>query len=353
MDKIRDVRRLTDLARCKEADSSSYRDKFCRFPYYQSKNRDIFTPVVSNYLYEQGYKPTYPDNKPFAVCLTHDIDSLYSSYLSRFYHIALSILNKDKAEFIRYLKSLINKRKPLTNLTEIMALEEKYHAKSSFYMMALKPGERDFNYDVEDFRDLIREIDEKGWEIGLHGGHEAWNSLEILAREKKRLEDALGKEVIGYRNHYLHFKVPDTWEILHKTGIKYDATLGYADCAGFRNGMCHPYYPYNLNTRETIEIMEVPLIVMDGTLFDGYMRLEREDAFRLVTELIDAVEKVHGVFTLLWHNSYLIEDTWQREMYERILEYCHQKNAWMTSGKEIYDWYHEQQLAVDVGKIHC
>ena len=353
MDKIRDIRRLTDLARCKEADSSSYRDKFCRFPYYQSKNRDIFTPVVSNYLYEQGYKPTYPDNKPFAVCLTHDIDSLYSSYLSRFYHIALSLLNKDKAEFIRYLKSLINRKKPLTNLIEIMALEEGFHAKSSFYMMALKPGERDFNYDVEDFRDLIREIDAKGWEIGLHGGHEAWNSLEILTREKKRLEDALGKEVIGYRNHYLHFKVPDTWEILHKAGIKYDATLGYADCAGFRNGMCHPYYPYNLNTGETIEIMEVPLIVMDGTLFDGYMRLERDDAFRLVTELIDAVEKVHGVFTLLWHNSYLIEGTWQREMYERILAYCHQKNAWMTSGKEIYDWYHEQQLAVDVGKIHC
>ena len=84
--------------------------------------------------------------------------------------------------------------------------------------------------------------------------------------------------------------------------------------------------------------MEVPLIVMDGTLFDGYMRLEREDAFRLVTELIDAVEKVHGVFTLLWHNSYLIEGTWQREMYERILEYCYQKNAWMTSGYEIWKW---------------
>ena len=337
MNRIKDVHILRDLACCREEYTADFHDKFQRFTHYQSKNRDIFTPVVSNYLHEQGYKPTYPDNKPFAVCLTHDIDSLYSSYLSRGYHLALSLLNKDKAELIRYLKSLINRKKPLTNLTEIMDLEEKYHAKSSFYMMALKPGERDFNYDIEDFRDLIREIDAKGWEIGLHGGHEAWNSLEILKREKKRLEDALGKEIIGYRNHYLHFKVPDTWEILHKAGIKYDATLGYADCAGFRNGMCHPYYPYNLNTRETIEIMEIPLIVMDGTLF-GYMRLERDDAFRLVTELIDAVEKVHGVFTLLWHNSYLIEGTWQREMYERILEYCYQKNAWMTSGYEIWKW---------------
>ena len=129
-----------NIASCRDEYLCSFYDKYHRFTHYQSKNRDIFTPVVSNYLYEQGYKPTYPDNKPFAVCLTHDIDSLYSSYLSRFYHIALSILNKDKAEFIRYLKSLINKRKPLTNLTEIMALEEKYHAKSSFYMAGMKHG---------------------------------------------------------------------------------------------------------------------------------------------------------------------------------------------------------------------
>lgn len=61
-------------------------------------------------------------------------------------------------------------------------------------------------------------------------------ALKILKKKKRRLEEVLGKKVVGYRNHYLRFRVPDTWELLSKAGFKYDTTFGYSDCAGFRNG---------------------------------------------------------------------------------------------------------------------
>jgi hypothetical protein len=41
----------------------------------------LYRPVVDeDYLTNDGQKPTWPDRKPFAVCLTHDVDtvSLYS-----------------------------------------------------------------------------------------------------------------------------------------------------------------------------------------------------------------------------------------------------------------------------------
>ena len=41
----------------------------------------LYLPVVDeDYLQNGGRKPTWPDGKPFAVCLTHDVDavSLYS-----------------------------------------------------------------------------------------------------------------------------------------------------------------------------------------------------------------------------------------------------------------------------------
>ncbi len=58
----------------------SIRDMHGRFPYWASRERDIFRPTVSEYLYEQGLiEPEYPDGCEFAVWVTHDIDNVYES----------------------------------------------------------------------------------------------------------------------------------------------------------------------------------------------------------------------------------------------------------------------------------
>ena len=172
--------------------------------------------------------------------------------------------------------------------------------------------------------------------MDLHGGHTAYNTLDEIKEKKKRLENVLGKTVIGYRNHFLKFKVPDTWELLSKAGFKYDTTFGYADCVGFRNGMCHPFKPFNLNTGKEIDILEIPLTVMDCTLFD-YMRLDFDKAWDVTKMLIDRVEKHKGIITILWHNTYMVND--KLKFYEKILNYCYEKKAWMTSGEEIEKWW--------------
>ncbi|EHQ34385.1 polysaccharide deacetylase family protein [Methanoplanus limicola] len=319
----------------KEEYEPIFRDRFDRFPYYLSKTRNIFEPDVSEFLFKSGYKPEYPDGKKFAVCLTHDIDSVYRKIPGKCFHIAKSTYKKDKAEFSKNLKSICNKKQPLCNFEEIMDVEEKYGAKSSFYFLALKPGDQDYTYDIMDFKDDIRYIRDRGLEVGLHGGHDAYNLYEKICEEKKRLEDALGSEVIGYRNHFLHFKTPDTWEHLAHAGFKYDTTFGYADCVGFRNGMCHPFRPYNLNTNEFINITEIPLAVMDCTILHSYMKLNYDTAMNLAKSMIDKVAELNGVFTLLWHNTYLQSDTPELRFYEEILNYCNQKNAWITDGLSI------------------
>ncbi len=131
-----------------------------------------------------------------------------------------------------------------------MKLEEKYGAKSSFYFLTVEEGDLDFNFNVEDLDNELGYIIDNGWEVGLHGGHNSYNNLDDVREKKKRLEKVLGKKLIGYRNHYLKFKVPDTWIVLEKAGFKYDTTFGYADAVGFRNGMCHPFKPFNLHTNK-------------------------------------------------------------------------------------------------------
>ena len=109
-----------------------------------------------------------------------------------------------------------------------MDLEASYEAKSSFYFIAAEADPIRFRYDIEDIKPHLGEVSDKGWEIGLHGGYYSYNSLEEVKKEKKRLEAVLGKTIMGFRNHYLRFKTPESWEILADAGFSYDSTFGYS-----------------------------------------------------------------------------------------------------------------------------
>lgn len=335
-EKLKQNKELWELFTKKEEYNSNILDIYERFPSYLSKYNSL-EPEASKFLIENGLEVEYPEGNKFAVCLTHDIDAVYLSKLGIIRGAAKLLIQQQTKSAFKYLFYNINKRwNPWWNFKEIMALEDKYDAKSSFYFLALDKEDRDFNFKIEDLRHEIGNIADKGWEVGLHGGHGAYNNLDKIKEEKKRLEKVLGKKIIGYRNHYLRFKVPHTWALLEKAGFKYDATFGYADMVGFRNGMCHPFKPFNLNTSEEMDILEIPLTIMDGTLFD-YMKLDMEGAWEITKMLIDTVEKYNGVITILWHNTYIADEN--LKFYEMILNYCYEKGAWMTSGEEIWMWW--------------
>lgn len=339
IEKLKQNEELWDLYTKKEEYDLTFSDQYERFPYYLSTQRNIFDPKISRFLVENGLHPEYPEGKKFAVCLTHDIDAVYPGKMYPIIGTAKAFAKGDLTDVVRIPFSRINKKcNPYWNFREIMELEAKYNAKSSFYFLTLKPGEKDFNYKIEDLGAELKFISDQGWEIGLHGGHESYKSFEDLTEKKQKLERVLGKKVIGYRNHYLRFKVPDTWELLSKAGFKYDATFGYSDCAGFRNGLCHPFRPYNLKIDKQIDILEIPLIIMDRTLLNDYMRLDIKQAWELIKMLIDKVEQYNGVVTFLWHNNTSFEGQYLK-FYEKFLEYVFRKNAWITSGEEVFNWW--------------
>ncbi len=331
---------LWDLFTRKEEYIPKLLDRHSRFPHSISANKDCLDARASVYLTDHGFRANYPDGKRFAVCLTHDIDCLYISK-----DCILDVLKNlgsqkgaRKKLALRMPFYLINQRSnPIWNFELIMEVEREYGAKSNFFFLAT---DRDFgrgtNYKIEDLKDDVRHILAEGWDVGLHCGYHSYNNLEEMKKEKLRLENVMGRTVLGCRNHFLRFKVPDTWELLSQAGFKYDATLGYADFAGFRNGMCHPFSPFNLNTQKEIDILEIPLVIMDCTLFD-YMGLDIATAWKITKQLIDTTAKQGGVITVLWHNTYMLGEN--IKYYKKILEYCREKNAWMTSCDDLFDWW--------------
>jgi peptidoglycan/xylan/chitin deacetylase (PgdA/CDA1 family) len=332
---------IWDLFTRKEEYSPEELDKHGRFLCSESDLKSALKPAVSKYLIEHGMKVKFPENKNFAVCLTHDVDDIYPPFSHSLLSSAHCLKNLDFRGSAAHLfwKFEGKERSPYINLSQIMDLEASYGGKSSFYFIATETDPLRFRYNVEDIENILGEIYDRGWEVGLHGGYYSYDSTEAIKNEKKRLETVLGKKILGFRNHYLRFKTPDSWEILANSGFKYDSTFGYSRSVGFRNGMCHPFRPYNLKEDREIEILEIPLIIMDVALFATSKSFE--EAWEYTKNLIDTTESLNGVITLLWHNFVFgcgFRRDWVK-LYEKILQYCSGRGAWITSGEEIYRWW--------------
>lgn len=332
---------IWDLFTRKEEYHPNKLDEHGRFFFAEADLKNASRPEVSRYLVKNGMKVEFPENKTFAVCLTHDMDDIYPPLSHSLLCSACCLKSLDfrglAAPFLWKFKG--PEHSPYFNFSKIMDLEEKFGAKSSFYFIASREDPIRFRYDIEDIENHAGEISDRGWEAGLHGGYYSYDNLESLKSEKERLEKVLGKKVLGFRNHYLRFKTPETWELLADAGFGYDSTFGYSESVGFRNGMCHPFKPYNLNKEREINILEIPLTVMDVALFKSSRSFE--DAWKFTKDLIDITAGFNGVITLLWHNFVFgcgFRKDWIK-LYEKALKYCSDKGAWITSGEEIYRWW--------------
>ena len=329
---IKKNKELWNLYSCKEEYDPSKTDRHGRFLYRFSENNNILKPKISQYLIKKGLRVQWPDNHKFAVCLTHDIDSIYPSWRYRYY-TSLKLISNLK--FKKSRQRFFKKENPFWNFKEISDLERKYNATSSFYIRVDEE-----NYKISDLKQELKYLTDMGHEIGLHGSYNAFKDFDVILKEKKKLEGISGKKIIGYRNHFLRFIVPNTWELLQKGGFKYDTTFGYADMVGFRNCMCHPFKPYNLEKDKLIDIWEIPLSIMDGTL-NQYMKLDVDNSWKYCKEIIDKVKKLNGVITVLWHNTFFDEvyrKDWSK-LYEKLLIYSSEKGGWLTSGEKIYKYW--------------
>jgi len=158
---------------------------------------------------------------------------------------------------------------------------------------------------------------ELGFELGVHPGYDTFRHRPRLASEVEYLQRALRLHSPGGRQHYLRWS-PDTWLDWEACGLSYDSSLGFADRFGFRAGTAFPYRPWSWRDNRELNLIEVPLILMDCTPVK-YMNLSRAEGLARIQTLIRRIERTGGVFTLLWHNTPLLDpdyDGW----YERILD---------------------------------
>lgn len=308
----------------------SERDEHLRFPATASvayKQGFLGRPIVDEYaLILQAWLKTLmpswsPSSPQFSVKLSHDVDSVRSASFRMLGGDLLKRRNLSKA--LQTVYQILSPKRDvyLSDCYELANLSEQNGLQSAFYFMSAQKSRMDDGYDPQarQIQRLIQDLRQKGCEIGFHAGYAAYNDLECLMPEKFRMDKALGEKRYGGRQHFLRFQIPNTWRLWEQAGLVYDSTLGYADYEGFRCGTCHPYQPFDIEQNCQINLLEIPLIVMDGTLRQ-YQALTPEEGERRILTLARRCKQVGGMFTLLWHNSSL-HDEWEPwiTMYRRML----------------------------------
>lgn len=331
-----------DIYSGKTNSAFTLRDKYDR-DIVAGATHTLLEPVVSNFLFESGFRPQYPGGYPFAVCLSHDIDLLYKQesnkpvYYGGFKNIANISLYEVKRRLMKERQTIHNE----WCLSRLIHANEKANARSSYYFLSLAEDEEDYNYVVTDpfVIDYFSQIKESRSEIGLHGGHRAYNNADKIAVEKNKLQESAKINIVGYRNHYLRMITPETWVNLRNNHFLYDTTFGFAGSAGFRNGMCYPFRPYDASTGQYLDIVEIPLHIMDVSLFQ-YMDFSKQEIMDFIKLMVQKIKRVNGVLTILWHNDKMTNGL--DLVYTEILDYLQNQDACFMTGRELVSHYKEQ-----------
>jgi len=274
--------------------------------------------------------------RSYKLFLTHDVDCPFSpnnkSLVGKIKtSIADLLKRKDLPLFYkRILFSTFSKeinRDPNNTFDFIMNTSEKNNVKSSFYFISGNTaGSIDgcYNLDMPAIRQLMKNIHERGHEIGLHPSYNTFLSRDNLKKEFENLLRVAKLENIkqdywGGRHHYLRWRAPTTWQNWEDVGLNYDSTLSFADHIGFRCGVCYDFPVFNLLTSQQLNLKEIPLIVMEGSLLgEQYQNKSLSQSYDDIFELSETVKFFKGTFTLLWHNDMLISSR-QKEIYKKTI----------------------------------
>ena len=318
------------------------RDTHGRFRYQDSLTKHynfIHLPLADEYamlLRQWIFGLLKPDfeiiPRQYQFIPTHDIDLLHRFQST--WQAFKSIMGRDlilehswkaTAQSIReYRQWRADSRQDpyITAIMELARESEKRHLSPVFFFKAQHSGEPDSTYDIEDpnVRYCIDAILEADMKVGLHGSYRSYDITELFAVEKNRLEKITSAPITHSRQHYLRFGT-DTLAVWQACGITDDYTLCYAEQPGFRCGTCHPYPLYDLTNDCATDIIEHPLIVMDGSLLE-YLHASIDESNDIIGRLRARCEAVEGDFIILWHNHLLSRN--YQTAYHQI--YLHQLN---------------------------
>lgn len=344
------------------------------FPRSEFRNRPMVDEAVQalkqqlverGFLQESELLQRWPGGKHYAILLTHDTDGpclLEPMELAK--AGVKAVIRRDKRHMQTFLEGsrrlITGGPDPYFNFSHWATFEQALGATSAFYIYVKSKGvPNHLNnpvYHVKKTKakwNILHELVDRGWEIGLHSSIYGLEKDEYIRAEKSDLEDFLGKPIVGNRGHYwrINWRNPtESFRRLEAAGMIYDCSMAWKDSPGFRSGTVIPYHPYDAARGAGLKLLQIPTSIMDGHLFEYQKESNPHTWFALIVE---HVRSHGGVLNLNWHTRTWVDKFWyvgwKSCLAEELVKLAETGEAWFTTPRDLSKHWlaREQQLATD------
>lgn len=236
----------------------------------------------------------WPQGKLFSLVLTHDVET----------------------------------EKGLSQIPALLEIEEKFGFRSSWNFVPER-------YKID--TSLIKNLREKGFEIGVHGlKHDGklFNSWNIFQERANKINEYIERwEAEGFRApsaiHNLHW--------LRELRIHYDSSLPSNEIYGPQPGGCCCVFPFTING-----MVELPITLQqDHTLFE----ILKDETARNWLETIESIISLNGLILIITHPDYMFSSR-RLQIYETTLKaLAEKKNYWHALPKEMAQWWRDREAS--------
>lgn len=270
----------------------------------------------------------WPVRQPKAI-FTYDIDVAYAyrgrTTLQHLLSFGNDLLKGKFANIIRKISTGFGKKNDPSDTYSL--LENNTLQKIVFFLLSDKRTKYDRNLSpgASALKELISQLSLSGARLGIHPSYYSTEKPGLIIQEKSTLENILNRKVDVSRQHFLRFRLPETYRQLIDAGIKHDYSMQYPEMPGFRAGICLPYPFFDVVANKVTGLTIHPGCIMETTFRDD-LYLPAAKSLEWYLELWEQVKKAGGAFISIWHNDTLwdgLDDAHPlafRQIHEKLIQ---------------------------------
>lgn len=300
-------------------ESLAYKNGFLHQPVvdiWAYKFKDVLQKHFPDFKFPKTFyriKPVIDIPSPYAYNLKGVIRSLggtikdflrfnFKNIYTR-YAVLLGFVN-DPFDTFKYI---INKQKQVKHKFLIF-----------FFIGSYSTFDKGININKRRYVSLIKHIADY-CKVGLKTSYFSISNIELLKKEKRKMEDVINRSLNASRNSFSMLDLPNSYRNMVQLEIKEDYTMGYVNHIGFRAGSCTSFLFYDLDYEVQTPLKICPFQLMDFALLKTTSLLDKK---KILSGLINQIKAVNGEFIPIFHN-YTFSDAakWEgfKELYDIIL----------------------------------
>ena len=315
------------------------KDEYGRFLASESlafKNKFLHQPVIDIWAYKfkailQAQFPDYNfPQKQYSIQPVIDVPMAYYFKQKGVMRTIGGTFNdllelKIRRLFQRYLTIFGFRRDPYDTFKWI--INKQKQTKTKFIVFFLigdySTFDKNINVNKKRFISLIKSVSDY-CKVGLKASFFALEDINILKKEKLKLESITNYELEASRHSFSKLNIPESYRNLVELEVKQDFTMGYINHTGFRAGTCTPFQFYDLDYEVQTPLQINSFHCIDYAFLKKHSLLDKRQELE---QLIYEVKKVNGTFTPIFHNyTFGDEDRWKgfKKLFTLILDSAHE-----------------------------